>query len=67
MNQKKIRIYAISITTLLAAFFHIISNFNHEKENIRKKLSIISGIFWALSGLVVLLFVNFDKNKINMQ
>jgi len=61
MNQKKIRIYAIVVTTLLAALFHIISNFKHEKENTRKILSIISGIFWALSGLAVLLFVNFDK------
>lgn len=61
MNQKQIKIYSLFITTLLAAFFNIISNFYIEKENIRKTLSIIAGIFGALSAFSILLFANFDK------
>lgn len=44
----------------LAAIFHILTVYHSDNENMRRNLGYISGSFWLLSGITLLLFVEFN-------
>jgi hypothetical protein len=54
LNARRCEILAVSITTMLGAIFHILSKVYMDQEY---QLSIMSGVFWFLSGISVLIFI----------
>lgn len=52
-----LEVLLVAMFTTLAASFHIISSFHVQNLERHKVLNIISGCFWAVSGLILLLFV----------
>lgn len=51
-------IILVTLTTCLAAFFHLLSNYYDSNVCLRRNFAYISGVFWFLSGLVVILFIS---------
>lgn len=57
VHLKYIEVSVIAIFTIAAAIFSILSHLDSYDEENKKNLGIASGIFWATSGIALLVFI----------